>query len=96
MVTNDLLMVWANVSICTAIVLRLMLFHKPGARDQKWASWLAYLIILAYATVPFRFFFDTYTHASWSSITFNLIFCGTVYRAKGNVALIFAVLKPDK
>ena len=51
MVINDPL-VLTNVVACAAIVLRLMMFRKPGGRHNPWASWLAYLIILAYASVP--------------------------------------------
>lgn len=94
MVVSDL-MVIVNVVVCTAIVLRLMFFYKPRARHQGWASWLAYLIILAYASVPFRFLFDSYTYTHWAVVIINLILCAAVYRAKGNVALVFAVLRPD-
>lgn len=45
MVTSDPL-VLTNVVTSTAIVLRLMMFRKPGGRHNWWASWLAYLIIL--------------------------------------------------
>ncbi|QEW32669.1 phage holin family protein [Erwinia billingiae] len=95
MVTNDPL-VLTNVVTATAIALRLMMFRKPGAHHQWWASWLAYLIVLSYASIPFRYFFDAYAHASWASVTVNLIFAAAVFRAKGNVALIFAVLRPQK
>lgn len=95
MVLNDP-MVIANVVIASAIALRLMMFRKPGAHYQKWASWLAYVIILAYASIPFRFFFDHYNQASWASVSINLIFCAAVYRAGGNIAQIFAVLRPQK
>lgn len=93
MVTSDP-MVITNVVVCSAIVLRLMFFYKVGARHQRWASWLAYMIILAYASVPFRFLFDVYAHAHWAALVINLIFCAAVWRAKGNVALIFKVLRP--
>ncbi|MEM6159647.1 phage holin family protein [Erwinia sp. P6884] len=95
MVTNDPL-VLTNVATCSAIVLRLMFYRTKGELHQSWASWLAYIIILAYAAVPFRFFFDHYDHATWTSVMFNLIFCAAVYRSKGNVALLFRVLRPQK
>jgi len=95
MVTNDP-MVITNVVVCSAIVLRLMFFYKAGARHQRWASWLAYMIILAYASVPFRFLFDAYAHTHWAAIVINVIFCAAVWRAKGNVALIFQVLRPRR
>ena len=95
MVLNDPLVI-TNVITATAIALRLMMFRKPGAHHQGWASWLAYVIVLAYASVPFRFLFDHYNQASWASVLINLIFCAAVFRARGNMALIFAVLRPQK
>ena len=65
MVTNDPL-VLTNVVACAAIVLRLMMFRKPGGRHNPWASWLAYLII-----------------------------CAAVFRARGNVARLFYVLRSE-
>ncbi|MCP1437273.1 hypothetical protein J3D56_000709 [Erwinia persicina] len=95
MVTNDP-MVITNVITCSAIALRLMFFRKPGAHHQWWASWLAYLLVLAYGSVPFRYFFDDYSHSSWASILINLVFCAAVFRSKGNVAEILAVLRPGR
>ena len=94
MVTSDPL-VLTNVVTCTAIVLRLMTFRKPGGRHNWCASWLAYLIILAYASVPFRFMFDYYLYVHWASVTMNLIICAAVFRARGNVARLFYVLRPE-
>lgn len=93
MVTNDPL-VLVNVAVCSSIVLRLMLFRKPGARHEWWASWLAYMIVLSYASVPFRYFFDHYEHTSWAAVMINLIICAAVFRSKGNVARLLAVLRP--
>lgn len=95
MVTNDP-MVITNVITCSAIALRLMFFRKPGAHHQWWASWLAYLLVLAYGSVPFRYFFDDYNHSSWASLIINLVFCAAVFRSKGNVAEILAVLRPGR
>lgn len=95
MVTNDPLVI-TNVVTCSAIVLRIMFFRKPGAHHQWWASWLAYLLVIAYGSIPFRFFFDLYDRTSWSSLLINLIICAAVFRSGGNVALILAVLRPPK
>lgn len=94
MVTSDPL-VLTNVVTSTAIVLRLMMFRKPGGRHNWWASWLAYLIILAYASVPFRFMFDFYFHVHWATVLMNIIICAAVFAARGNVARIFHVLRPE-
>lgn len=93
MVTSDPLVI-TNVVTCTSIVLRLMLFRTRGEIHHRWASWVAYIIILAYAAVPIRFFFDDYHHVAWGTVMFNLVFCAAVYKAKGNVAVLFKVLRP--
>ncbi|MBV4366396.1 phage holin family protein [Erwinia sp. BNK-24-b] len=95
MVTNDP-MVIANVVTCSAIALRLMFFRKPGAHHEYWASWLAYMLVLAYGSIPFRYFFDHYDHTNWASLAINLVIAAAVFRSKGNVAIILAVLRPKK
>lgn len=94
MATNDPLLI-ANVLTCTAIVIRLMFFRKQGARHNWWASWLAYLLILAYASVPFRFFFHYYSSTHWAAVIINLIVCAAVFRSRGNVAQLLHVLRPQ-
>ncbi|MGL4682169.1 holin [Gibbsiella quercinecans] len=91
---NDPLVI-INVFLCIAIVIRLSAFRKRGAKHRWWASWLAYVIILAYASVPFRFMFDLYHHTHWAAAVLNLIICVAVFRAKGNVAKLFHVLRPQ-
>ncbi|WP_338562966.1 phage holin family protein [Erwinia sp. E_sp_B04_7] len=95
MVVNDPLVI-TNVILATAIALRLMIFRKHGTHHQCWASWLAYVLVLAYASIPFRYFFDHYDQTSWATVSINLIFCAAVFRARGNIALFLAVLKPQK
>ncbi|WP_312042167.1 phage holin family protein [Erwinia sp.] len=95
MVTNDP-MVITNVITCSAIALRLMFFRKAGAHHEWWASWLAYLFVLAYGSIPFRYFFDNYEHTNWASIIVNLVFCAAVFRSKGNIAVLLAVLRPGR
>lgn len=90
------LMVWSNVMICSAIVIRLMFFKRPDSQHQWWAAWLAYVIILAYASVPFRFLFAHYGPIHWASLLINSILCAAVFRANGNIAVIFYVLKPGR
>lgn len=94
MATNDPLLI-ANVLVCSAIVIRLMFFRKPGARHNWWASWLAYLLIIAYASVPFRYFYHCYGSPGWGVVLINLIICAAVFRSRGNVARLLNVLRPQ-
>lgn len=92
MVISDPLVV-GNVLLCSLIVVRLSLFRKNGARHRTWASWLAYLLILAYSTVPIRYMFDHYTNTHWAAFVINAVICVAVYRSSGNVAKLFSVLR---
>lgn len=92
MVINDPLVI-GNVVLCSLVVIRLSFFRKKGATHRTWASWLAYLLILAYATVPLRFMFDHYTSTHWAAFAINAIICVAVYRTGGNVAKLFSTLR---
>ncbi|WP_413535503.1 phage holin family protein [Rahnella inusitata] len=36
-----------NVVLCSLVVIRLSFFRKKGDPHRTWASWLAYLLVLA-------------------------------------------------
>jgi len=92
MAINDPLVI-GNVVLCSLVVIRLSFFRKNGATHRSWASWLAYLLIVSYATVPLRFIFDHYNSTHWAAFAINAIICVAVYRAGGNVAKLFSVLR---
>jgi len=93
-VINDPLVI-GNVVLCSLVVIRLSFFRKKGATHRTWASWLAYLLILAYATVPLRFMFDHYTSTHWAALAINAIICVAVHRTGGHVAkLLISGLRP--
>lgn len=92
MVLNDPLVI-SNVVLCSLVVIRLCFFRKNGAMHRRWAAWLAYLLIVAYGSVPIRFWFDNYHNTHWASFALNAIICVAIYRAGGNVAKLFSVLR---
>ncbi|EJY9035131.1 phage holin family protein, partial [Klebsiella pneumoniae] len=47
----------ANAVICAVIVLALMFYQRGSARHRPGISVLAYLMVLVYASIPFRFLF---------------------------------------
>ena len=47
----------ANAVICAVIVLALMFYQRGGSRHRPGISVLAYLMVLVYASIPFRFLF---------------------------------------
>ncbi|MCU1787504.1 phage holin family protein [Pectobacterium polaris] len=81
-----------NVIICAVIVVLLMFYRKNGARHRPLISWLAYLLILVYASVPFRYLFGYYD-AGWLVVAVNLIICAAMLKARGNVARLIDALR---
>ena len=79
-----------NVALCVVIALRLMFFRKPGARHSWWASWLAYLMILAYGSIPIKFAFSEYSGTHIATLVINLIMIVLVLRARGNAAKLLS------
>jgi len=51
--------------------------------------------LLDHPDVPFRFTFDFYFHNHWATIMLNLIIRAAVFKARGNVARLFNVLRPE-
>lgn len=82
-----------NAIVCTAIVLMLMFYQRSGSRHRPWISWLAYLAVLVYASIPFRFVFDLYHESHWLVVAVNCLICAAVLYARGNVARLVDILR---
>jgi hypothetical protein len=82
-----------NVVICVVIVGALMFYRKKGARHRPLVSWLAYLAILAYANVPFRYLCGLYRESNLLVVAVNLIICAVVLRSRGNLARLIHALR---
>ncbi|HEM7926905.1 TPA: phage holin family protein [Citrobacter farmeri] len=85
MVTNDP-SAMINALICAVIVLVLMFYQRDGARHRPMVSMLAYFVVLVYASIPFRYLFGLYQESHWMVVIVNLLICGAVLWARGNVA----------
>ncbi|KFB90950.1 hypothetical protein GTGU_04790, partial [Trabulsiella guamensis ATCC 49490] len=84
-----------NAVICAVIVLALMLYQRQrhGARNRPLISVLAYVLVLIYAVIPFRFVFGLYHDSNWLAVTGNALTCAVVLWYRGNVARIIAALR---
>lgn len=51
--------------------------------------------LLDHPDVPSRFMFDFYFHNHWATVMLNLIICAAVFKARGNVARLFNILRPE-
>lgn len=75
-----------NIIICTVIALTLMLYQRSGARHRPGISFMAYLIVLGYASIPLRSIYGLYHESNWLVVLVNLLICVAVLRVRGNVA----------
>lgn len=83
----------ANAAISCIIVIVLMFYRKNGARHRPLISWLAYFVVLIYATVPFCFLYGMYNQSSWLVVIANIIICAAVLKARGNLARLVDALR---
>lgn len=83
----------ANAVICAVIVLALMFYQRDGARHRPGISVLAYLMVLVYASIPFRFLFGLYESSHWLVVLANILICAAVLWARGNVARLVDTLR---
>lgn len=83
----------ANVVICAVIVLALMFYQRGGSRHRPGISVLAYLMVLVYASIPFRFLFGLYESSHWLVVLANILICVAVLWFRGNVARLVDALR---
>ena len=83
----------ANAVICAVIVLALMFYQRGGSRHRPGISVLAYLMVLVYASIPFRFLFGLYESSHWLVVLANILICGAVLWFRGTVARLVDALR---
>ncbi|HHV5643188.1 TPA: phage holin family protein [Klebsiella pneumoniae] len=83
----------ANAVICAVIVLALMFYQRGSARHRPGISVLAYLMVLVYASIPFRFLFGLYESSHWLVVLANILNCGAVLWFRGNIARLVDALR---
>lgn len=72
MVANDPSAV-LNAVICGVIVIVLMFYRRGDATHRPLISLLAYVMVLVYASVPFRFVFGLYESSHWLVVMVNIL-----------------------
>lgn len=82
-----------NTVICIVIAGALMFYRRKGARHRPWISWLAYVAVLAYSSIPFSYLCGLYSESHWLVVAVNLIICAVVVRARGNIARLTDALR---
>lgn len=81
---NDYLLT-VNAIVCAAISLRLLAYSRNGATHRPIASFFAYLLIVASASVTIRTLTGDHFNANWSETLINIGFCVAVWTSRGNI-----------
>ncbi|CAH3559993.1 phage holin family protein [Klebsiella michiganensis] len=92
MVTSDP-SAMVNAIICGVIVIVLMFYQRGGSRHRPFISLMAYLTVLVYASIPFRYLFGLYQESHWFVVLVNVMICAAVLWARGNVARLVDALR---
>lgn len=82
-----------NALICAGVVITLMFYRRGESRHRKWVSRLAWLITVIFSSVPFAYLCGIYPHASWLTISANLIILAALVYVRGNVARLVDTLR---
>lgn len=90
MISHDCLQILNSV-ISIVIVGRLLAFRRDGATHRPIAGWIAYLTIVACASVPIRTLLGYFVFVDWSDILIKLLLCIAVLRTRGNVMQLFKI-----
>lgn len=90
MIINNLAAL-VNIIICTVIALTLMLYQRSGARHRPGISFIAYLIVLGYASIPLRSIYGLYQESHWLVVLVNVLICAAVLKVRGNVAKLIDI-----
>ncbi|AMW61001.1 hypothetical protein SEEW1655_15845 [Salmonella enterica subsp. enterica serovar Weltevreden str. 1655] len=67
--------------------------RRGDATHRPLISLLAYVMVLVYASVPFRFVFGLYESSHWLVVMVNILICAAVLWARGNVARLVDALR---
>jgi len=84
---NDYLLIVDAVT-CAVITVRMLLYRRNGARHRPVASFFAWLLIVASASVTIRVLTGDYIYANWSETLINAALCIAVIASRGNVMIL--------
>lgn len=79
-----------NAIVCGIIAARIFAFNRTGSSHNRWAGWLAYILIIASASVPIRVVMGAYEGGTdLAELVINLALCCIVLYSKGSVVQLF-------
>lgn len=78
-----------NGALCAAMCVRLLSYHREGARFKPLASLVAFLMIGATGSVAIRVLYGTYGEVNVSELVLNSALCVALFSARGNVSRVY-------
>ncbi|ERK10877.1 hypothetical protein L580_0736 [Serratia fonticola AU-P3(3)] len=96
MMSIEVLLALTNGLSCGLMSARMLLYRRKGAKYNRPASLLAYLLIAASGTVAIRIAFGEYTIVDPAETLLNVVLCVAMFRARGNVAQLFYGMKSNQ
>ena len=76
----------ANTLLSTLIVLTISFYRRGSSTHRPAISWLAWLVVITYGSVPLRYLIGQYEGAHWAVVVVNLLVCITIFKLRGNLA----------
>lgn len=89
------LWIYTNFFVCGGAAIRLLNYRRNGAKYKFMPSLMAWLLIVAFGSVPLRILTNDYTHVDPSEVAINIAGFVLVMLSGGNVTRIFRGAKND-
>lgn len=77
-----------NTLLSTLIVLAISLYRRGYSTYRPAISWLAWLVVITYGSIPLRYLTGQYEATHWAVVLANLFICIIIFKVRGNLARI--------
>ncbi|WP_338112150.1 phage holin family protein [Rosenbergiella australiborealis] len=77
-----------NTLLSTLIVLAISLYRRGSSTYRPAVSWLAWLVVITYGSIPLRYLTGQYEATHWAVVLTNLFICIMIFKVRGNLARI--------
>lgn len=93
--TITLLLIYINFFACSLAALRLIAYRRNGAQYKFLSSFMAWMLIVVFGSIPLRILTDQYAQADPFEVAINVILCLQIIRSDGNINRIFGGIKAN-
>ncbi|MGV6984694.1 phage holin family protein [Providencia hangzhouensis] len=87
--TIPALLIYINFFACFLAVVRLASYRRNGAKYRFTSSCVAWLLIVAFGSIPLRILTDEHIKADPFEVAINVVICIQIIRSDGNINRIF-------